>query len=291
MKKRFCLLSLLTFILITYSCGSGGYNYGLSESNVAWEQPVEVNWDQRAAGNSEQGVTRSSSDLSENDITMQRKVIKQGDISFETSDAKKTRAAIEQAVIDHKGYISQDNANNYSNAVRYRLEVRIPANSFDQFLATVSQSAGKIESKNINTLDVTEEFVDIEARIKTKKELEERYKELLKKANTVSDILSIEKEIGNIRTEIESVEGRMKYLTDRISYSSLTISFYEPGETGSSTFGFGSKVCKAVKNGWQGLLWFLIGLTGLWPFLLIAVAVLIVIRGIRKRRKAKANIK
>ena len=284
MKQKFWLLSLLITVLITYSCGSSGYSpgrLGLGEINHLYEEGIA--WDQQAI--------ESTAEFSESNIATQRKVIKQGDISFETSDAKKTRVTIEQAVTDCKGYIAQDNVNNYSNAVRYRLEVRVPANSFDQLLAAVSQSAGKIESKNISTLDVTEEFVDIEARIKTKKELEERYKELLKKANTVNDILSIEREIGNIRTEIESVEGRMKYLTDRISYSSLTISFYEPGETGSSTFGFGSKVCKAVKNGWQGLLWFLIGLTGIWPFLLIAATVLIVIRGIRKRRRAKTSLK
>jgi len=277
MKQKFWLLSLLITVLITYSCGSE-YNPGRL-GLISHGYAEDIGWEQQAI--------ESTAEFSENNIAIQRKVIKQGDISFETSDAKKARAAIEQAVTDYKGYISQDNINNYGNAVRYRLEIRVPADSFDQLLAAVSQSAGKIESKNITILDVTEEFVDIEARIKTKKELEERYKELLKKANSVNDILSIEKQIGDIRTEIESVEGRMKYLTDKISYSTLTISFYEPGETGDSTFGFGSKVCKAVKNGWQGLLWFLIGLTGIWPFLLIAAAVLIVIRGIRKRRKAK----
>jgi len=282
MERRFWRALLLVTTLVIYSCESG-YSPELSESTSIDYVKDEIAPTQQAAG--------SNAEFSEKDVTSQRKVIKRGEISFETSNARKTKAAIEQAVSDYQGYLSQDNISNYGNAFRYRLEIRVPADKFDQMLAAISESAGNIESKNIMTLDVTEEFLDIEARVKTKKELESRYTELLKRANNVNEILSIEKQIGEIRTEIESAEGRMKYLRDKISYSTLTVSFYEPGESGNSSFGFGPKVCKAVRNGWEGLLWFLIGLTGVWPFLLIAVAVFFVVRNIKKRTKARNNLK
>jgi len=102
---------------------------------------------------------------------------------------------------------------------------------------------------------VTEEFIDIQARIKTKKELENRYKELLAKANTVEELLSIEKELGTLRTEIESIEGRLKYLQDRVSLSSLTIEYYE---LTTSSFRFIPKLGKSFVTGWNWFLSFIV---------------------------------
>lgn len=105
---------------------------------------------------------------------------------------------------------------------------------------------------------------------------------MLNKAVTVEDILKIEKQIGELRTEIESIEGRFKYLNDRISYSTLTIIFYE--QTNSS-FGFSSKFGQALINGWDNVLWVLIGLVNLWPFLIILVLVFIIL--LRKKKNKK----
>jgi type IV secretory pathway VirB6-like protein len=133
-------------------------------------------------------------------------------------------------------------------------------------------------------MDVTEEFIDVEARIKTKKELQNRYIELLKRATTINEMLSIEREIGSLQTEIESVEGRMNYLKDKIKFSTLSVSYYQ--ET-TASFGFFSKVAEALESGWSGFLWFIIGLSYLWVFVLIAIAVIyLIVRRRRKRRKA-----
>lgn len=125
----------------------------------------------------------------------------------------------------------------------------------------------------------------MESRIKTKKELETRYKELLKKASKVDEILIIEKEMGSLRTEIESMEGQLQYLQDRVSFSTLTVTFYEKT---SGSFGFNSKMGSAVKNGWTNLLSFLIGLVNLWPFLILgALVVFLYKRFLRKKIKEK----
>ena len=115
--------------------------------------------------------------------------------------------------------------------------------------------------------DVSEEFIDHEARLRTKKEVESRYREILKQAKTVQEILSVETEIGNIRSEIESIEGRLKYLSDQVSMSTLNITYYQ--KTGTD-FGFASKFVQALKSGWDILLIFIIGIVNLWPFIIIA---------------------
>jgi hypothetical protein len=199
--------------------------------------------------------------------SVERKIIKEGQLSFETAKVSETKNLIVSAVQELNGYISKDNVNDYSDRLEHRLVIRIPSEKFDLLLNKVSESAEKLDSKNIDVIDVTEEYIDIDTRIKTKKELENRYKELLKQATKIDEILSIERELAQLRSDIESVEGRMNYLKDRISYSTLTVTYYQKT---ASAFRFTSQFGQALKQGWSSFLWFLIGLTHLWTFILIA---------------------
>ena len=220
--------------------------------------------------------------------TIERKIIKEGEIKFKTTDVNKTKSLIEQTVQKLNGYIANDNAYDYSDRFEHRLTIRVPADKFDLLLTNISENVEKLDYKNIDVRDVTEEYIDMEARIKTKKELQNRYKEILKQATRVDEMLNIERQIGNLQTEIESVEGRMKYLKDRIAFSTLTVTYYQ--ETTSST-GFFSKIAEALGNGWSVFLWFLIGLSYLWVFILIAVAIIYLIVRRRRRRRQLNNKK
>jgi hypothetical protein len=233
-----------------------------------------------------ESVNTDNTEVTKQIPVTERKIIKEGEISFQTSNAAETKELLSRSVSELGGYFSSDNVSNYSDRVEYRVTIRIPSDKFDVLLEKISKTAQKIESKNINALDVTEEFIDIEARIKTKKELEIRYKELLKQAKKVEEILEIEREIGSLRSEIESAEGRLNYLKDRVSLSTLTVVFYEKL---TSSFGFTSKFGQAIQDGWTNLLWFFIGLANFWPFIVIGLVVIIVYR--LKSRKKKADRK
>ena len=201
-----------------------------------------------------------------------------------TADIKKTKILILQTVQELNGYISNDNAYDYSDRIEHRLTIRVPADKFDSLLEKISESVDKLDNKNVDVLDVTEEYIDIEARIQTKKDLQNRYRELLKQATKLEEILNIEKEIGNLQTEIESVEGRMKYLKDKISFSTLTVTYYQKT---TSAFGFSSKLFDGIKNGWDVFLWFIIGLSNHWVFIFVAIVTIYLIR---LRRKKKKNV-
>lgn len=220
------------------------------------------------------------------EVPIDRKIIKQGDISFETEDVKITKALIIKAVDEFQGYISKDNIYVHSDRISHRLVIRVLSEKFDQLLDRISENAKKLDSKNIDVLDVTEEYIDIEARIKTKKELENRYKEILKEAKTIEEILSIEKEIGILRTDIESIEGRLRYLKNSIALSTLTVEYYQRT---SSAFRFSSKFGHALVTGWNWFLSFIIGLTNIWPFLLIIIAGIILGFRIDRKKKNKKN--
>ncbi|UII25119.1 DUF4349 domain-containing protein [Fulvivirga maritima] len=214
---------------------------------------------------------------------IERKLIKEGRIEFETENIKATRKTIFEAVNKFKGYVSSDQEYKLPGRKSNTVVIRVPAASFDDLLSEATQGVEKFESKEINVKDVTEEFLDIQARLKTKKELEQRYVDLLKKAKNVTEILEIEKQIGQLRSEIESIEGRLKYLQDRVSFSTLSMTFYEsiPDETE-----FSSKFSDGFKNGWDNLVWFFVLLTNIWPFILIVLGLIIGFR-IYRRRKQK----
>jgi hypothetical protein len=267
MKKVMTILTVLT-VLTFCSCSSAEREFGIASADVALEDAVELSIEDEQ--------------LTDEIETVDRKIIKEGRVRFETKDIDKTKSLIHQTVQELNGYFANDNAYNYSDRIEHRLEIRVPANKFDLLLMKISENVDKFDNKNIDVTDVTEEFIDIAARIKTKKELKNRYAELLKQATKVEEILNIEKEMGKLQTEIESVEGRMKYLRDKIAFSTLTVTYYQ---NTTSEFGFSSKFVDGVKNGWSVFLWFIVGLSHLWVFIIVAVVAVYLIRKWRKKKK------
>jgi len=216
----------------------------------------------------------------------ERKLIKNGDLSFETSDVKQTKANVEAIGKELNGYISNESQNNYGERLQYSQTIRVPADRFDLLLQKIEGEAVKIESKNIQTQDVTEEFIDVEARLKTKKELETRYRDILKQAKTVQDIVTIEGQIATVRSEIESMEGRLTYLKNQVAFSTLNVSYYEIIGT---DFGFANKFVRGLGQGLDNLLSFLIILTNLWPFFILVVAIAWGITRWQKRKRDQST--
>jgi hypothetical protein len=213
--------------------------------------------------------------------TIERKLIKEGRVEFETDNLNSTRKTIFEAVSQYKGYVFSDQEYKSPGRQSNTVVIRVPSGNFDNLLKDATQGVEKFESKEINVKDVTEEFLDVQARLKTKKELENRFIDILKQAKNVSEILEIEKQIGQLRADIESIEGRLKYLQDRVSFSTLTMTFYEsiPYETA-----FGQQFKSGFRNGWENLIWFFVVLTNIWPFILIGLALFIGITMYRRRK-------
>lgn len=267
LSKVFFLLSTLLLICCSHNSGETAY------SDIASAE-AEISAPNQLPSDIE---TQDTARISE------RKLTKTGIIRFRTSDMVKTKTAITQTVFELKGYISNENTSQYDRRIENTLTIRIPAESFDALLQKIESGAEKVDAKNIEVQDVTQEYIDLDARVRTKKELEARYQELLRRANTVEEILKIEEQIGNIRTEIESAEGRLRYLSKQVTYSTLTVTYYEQ----NTQFGFFNKMGNALKNGWNNLLWVVVGLTNLWAIILFGVLIILAVTYIAKRRKRR----
>ncbi len=209
-----------------------------------------------------------------------RKLIKEGHVEFETFNLEVTRRNMLESVAKHGGYVSSDQEYNSPGRTSNTVVIRVPADDFNNLLREATRGVDHFERKEINVLDITEEFLDVQARLKTKKELEQRFIDLLQAAKNVTELLEIEKQIGQLRSEIESIEGRLNYLSDQVSLSTLTLTFYQrvPNETA-----FGQRFQDGFRNGWNNLIWFFIGLSNIWPFILMGGALLMAFRLARSK--------
>jgi hypothetical protein len=200
---------------------------------------------------------------------VERKVIKTGDIRFETQDLNQTKSIIAKSVADLKGYISEESQNNSDYRKENTLVVRIPAGQFDSLLNVLGTHAGHFDSKSIHTQDVTEEFIDVSARLKTQRELENQYSQVLKQAKNVKEIMEVQGYLAEVREKIESAEGRLRYLSNQVGFSTLTIHFYKTVGSAGHSRGFFWRLTHEFGNGWEGFLNLIVGLVSVWPFWLM----------------------
>lgn len=213
------------------------------------------------------------------------KIIKTATLRFQVKDFQTSRSAIDDLIKRYGGYITSENQHNASDRIESAIVIRVPAANLDQLLDSLQGQAAYLDYKNIEASDVTVEFVDTEARLKAKREVEQRYLAVLKQAASVKDILEVESHLGKIREEIEATEGRLRYLKDQVEYSTVNLTIYQPIHRLPRTeSGFWSKLGKSLVNGWNGLLNFIIGITALWPLPVIVGAGLAGYRFWRKKR-------
>jgi len=219
------------------------------------------------------------------EATIEQKIIKTANLRFETEETEETFQSVQALVKKYKASIQNDSEGKDDYSMYRRLTIRIPNANFDAFIGDLSKGVDYFDQKDIAIDDVTEEYIDVASRIKTKKALEQRYLELLNKANKVSEMLEIEQQLATIREEIEAKEGRLKYLQNQVSMSTITMEFYKTLEhKAGATVSFGTKFVNAIKSGFNGISSFFIWLIEVWPFIVILVALIYFIRRRIKRK-------
>ncbi|ESU24629.1 hypothetical protein FEDK69T_05510 [Flavobacterium enshiense DK69] len=215
----------------------------------------------------------------------QPKIIKTGTLCFESSNLDQSFTTVKAAIIKHKASVQNDASGKNDALVFRNITIRVPSQAFDNLIAEISQGVNHFDRKEISAEDVTEEYIDVEARLNAKRVLEKRYFELLAKATKVSEMLEIENSLSEVREEIEAKEGRLKYLQNQVSMSTVHLEMYtnNPSESGATASYFG-KMGNAAKEGFNNAATFFLGALYLWPFILIFLAGFFLVKK-RFRRK------
>lgn len=160
--------------------------------------------------------------------TVDRKIIYNAEVYLSVENFDKTAAALSRLIKQEGGYLAEENVTGTPGSHRTGMwKARIPIDKFDAFVEAVIR-LGELERKQTNSQDVTEEFFDLEARIKNKKVEEGRLvKHLEESTGKLKEILDVEREISRVREEIERQQGRLQLLANLTSLTTVTIHFNE----------------------------------------------------------------
>lgn len=223
---------------------------------------------------------------------IEKKIIKKAQVGYQVDDYAAEMDRVRGLVSKYEGYISSENAECSNYKQGNSLIIRLPSDGLDPFMDELTNGPKRLDYKRVTAQDVTEEFVDIQARLKTKREVEARFREILGKAKTIEEILEVENQLRGIREEIEAKEGRLKYLENLVGLSTVDLDFYQNLDykyIPENNPGFWARMAKSLDGGWNGLLNLMIGLTNLWPFWLVLGVLLYFMRRYLKRVKVKKD--
>ena len=231
------------------------------------------------------------------DVKDQRMIIKTGSITIEVEKFEDTEAKINEIVKKYNGYIANGKSNQSSNGSKSgTITMKVPADKFEAMISDASK-IGRVLSQSVQANDVTAEYIDLEARIKTQRDLEQRITKLLnEKAGKLTEVIEVEEKLSSVRQKIESIEGKMKLLKSQSDLSTLTLNINEPKvETTTSGRGFFYEIGQAIEYGLWGLtrnMSFSISMIiATFPYIIIVLLILWFVRKYLKKRKSAIEVK
>ena len=152
-----------------------------------------------------------------------RMVVQNSHMSLKVSNVEENLQKINQEAEKQGGYMVDANISKPQDSVSGNTTVRVPAEKLDAFLTYCRSLAVKVVSENLKGRDVTDQFVDTQAKIDTLEKTKKKFEEILNKADKVPDILQVQRELTNIQDQIDRLKGQNKYLEQTAKMSKVTI--------------------------------------------------------------------
>ena len=217
--------------------------------------------DVEEAAKTDNGTTQQQISLSDADkaqttaAAADRKIIRNADITIEVASPGDVQHRVTSIAELHGGFVvtseskQRENNDPARRTLDFKLVVRVPSNQFGVAFDEIKGLAGNTPEEHVASQDVTEDFIDLEARIKTQKALEVQFLEIMRQAKEVEDALEVQRQIAEVRNEIEKLEGRKRFLENRSSLSTITVNIQapKPAIVVTST-GFGHSLREAVSD-------------------------------------------
>jgi len=221
----------------------------------------------------------------------ERMIVRTGEMSLVVEDVIDARDETAQLAVRFDGYVVSSRISGEEEDMRGWISIRVPDAKFEQALAELRDLAVRVKSESTSSRDVTEEYVDMESRLKNAEATEQQYLTLLEKATEVEDILRIYESLSRVRREIEQIKGRMQYL-ERTSSMSLIEVRLEPEATTKPLVRAGWNALELLKSAVRGIVIFSqwLGATAIWLLIFSPVwgTILGIILWRRRRRKKRA---
>ena len=240
--KKWLLVVLVFSILALGACSSNSDQSAESADNSSSVDRDMANTSEQEIGfdgsveEAETGALNNQSvepqpDSADSKIDIQnRKVIYNANLSVEVTNYNESFNSIQSDIQNYGGYIVESStygAGRDNDLQEGRIQVRIPQEHFHDFVALIEQGSMKVLEKNLTGQDVTEEFVDLESRLKSKRVVEERLLSFMNDAEKTEDLLKISNDLAKVQEEIEQITGRINYLQNQTDLATITIHIRE----------------------------------------------------------------
>ncbi len=217
-----------------------------------------------------------------NTIPIERKIISNAYLQIEVNSAESAVNKITNITQAHGGFISSSSLSNIGGRSNGQVTFRVPQADFYPAIEEI-EALGTVESRQVSGQDVTEEFIDLDARLGNLKKQELRLQEILKTAVTVKDILEVEHELERVRGEIERLTGRLNFLNQSVEMSTITVSAIEPASFVSSGTGVADTLRQAAGGFIESLRSIIIFTGYIIPVLLFITLILLAALEIKKK--------
>jgi hypothetical protein len=219
---------------------------------------------------------------------IERKIVKTGYLTLEVDDTVEAMNGVAAIAKELGGYVVSSNKREDDSTTYGTVSIRVPAERFDEAFDRLRKLAIAVPYENTDSRDVTEEYTDLEAQLRNLEATEAQYLALLEKAETVEDILNVQRALSDVRGEIERIKGRMQYLERTSDMSLIEVSLQETKPLGAT----GWSASETFKSAVRGLITFgkVLANIAIWLviFCPIWIPIIFLIRFLRRRRKAKA---
>jgi hypothetical protein len=227
-----------------------------------------------------------------------RKIIRNAELNLEAEDPENAQRRI-TAIAESKGGFVVESQQSSSDLQATRdivlMSVRVPSDRFAETLDEIRKTASRVVVETVKGEDVTEEFVDIEAQLKAKRALEEQFMSIMKRANTVDDALSVQSQLAEVRSVIERIEGRKRFLENQSSLSTIKLRLQTAKVFAASSAGFGARLTDAFGSGFDVAMNFILGLVtfviAVLPFaVFVGLPLFAIIRYVLRRQSSPKSI-
>ncbi|MBN2073061.1 MAG: DUF4349 domain-containing protein [Actinobacteria bacterium] len=282
---------------------SGNYDESMKSAPIrdaAAEEPaMETAEEEMSVEESpaEGGIAQDSdTGYSDTPGVIDRKIIKTAYMEIEVAKGQFEEVLFDLASLAERngGYVS--NTQSYSdeegNLTSGSISIRIPHDSYNPVIEKI-KSMGDIRSISVSGQDVTQEYVDLESRLRNMEAQEKVLLDIMAQSKKPSDTLEVARELSNVQEEIEIIKGRMKYLDNMVSYSTIDVYLFEPEPIATTTgWGFLDALKRGLRGAvtvFNGIIMFIIAMSPIIVILaIVGVIVWLIVRA-RRRRRARNN--
>lgn len=276
MRCRYTVLLIcLLFVLLFVGCSSSGNDFG-----PAYDADGDGNGKLPEQSSGDIGVLPSSGE---------RKIIITALYEIEIKDLDKTADLLTGKIQEAGGYIESSKLNGSTESGgSAEFVLRIPSHTYDVFDGYL-KSLGNILYCTQQGEDITTKYYDTESKLNTLRIQQERILELLKKAENLQDILTLENELNRIRTEIETLTTQLKLYDNEVAYATVRVNLQQVAEYQKSDVGFWSKLGDTFQQSLSGAGYvfqqIFLALIWMLPYLAVLAVILFIIFLCRKKRK------